>query len=1079
MDIKMRGDESASPKEISRKLFRRLNCICTLISSAILLLVALPGANAQTDLTAITGTVTDSTGAVVPGSQVVAKNIGTNAIRISTTNANGNFSMALMPVGTYELTASAAGFQEARSKIDVLLTGATANLQLNVAGSSSQITVDVSSAHVQLEMSSHDVSNVVGSVQLTTLPNSGRNILNTATLGPATQSASDTNGNTGDIGFFNQTSNAVYIAGLDNYHTSYLQDGIENINLLDQTANILASVEASQEVSTILSNAPARFAEPSVINVITKSGTNHFHGAAYDFFQNDAFNARSWSNRLLPVERYNLFGANLGGPILKNKVFGFFDYSGLRDSTATPFNGRVPTLAERSGDFTGDPIIYDPATYDPATGSTSPFDKNMILPGRFNSFSNLWMVNYPQPNQPLSGGFNYQTNLPSTNNYDQYLGRVDWNISTNNQIFGSFAKNNGINLSQTITPGLFGIQFTAQGLNVAVAETATFGPNVVNVIKFGYDRSIVNRTQQGVGLKNYAQYYGLNGLDATPEEWAPPTVAVTNMTGLGDPYSPQGATQNRFQYADEVNWRIRNHSVSIGGEFVQTMFDAYWVVNNNGNYSFTGNATAQYSGGARTLGTGFGFADLLLGYPGSATAAVGVSADPFRGLSTNGYVQDDWKISPSLTLNFGLRYDFAQAPYDKNGHSGLYSVQLRQVVPGTFKSNFGDWGPRIGFSWGFMKNVVLRGGYGIYYAGNQWEDLQFQLLYSPNVVQKSYAFTIQNQLPIQNAISATGTGSALESPFTMDNPFKDPNVQEWNLNIQQSLGANTLFTIGYLGNSSRHVEGRADLNQAYALSPGNTSGILDVTPDPTIAFAYAETSRGIANFNSLITTLDRHFTKGLQFLASYTWSKSMDLWDGDNGAMQTIYHPRYTYAPAGWDRTNNFTLSGTYALPIGPGEQFVNSNNWLNRMIIGGWQVSGVYHIASGQPINITANNNADFSAYVTVEANNVCNSTGSFQRTRLQIFDPACFVQPANGQYGIGGRNSVREPRLNIADISISKAFRFTEHHQLEFRSEAFNAFNHPNLLASGGAVGNAGLGTLTSSPTRRIAQFGLRYSF
>ena len=224
--------------------------------------------------------------------------------------------------------------------------------------------------------------------QLIDLPNNGRSLINTATLGPASQPGTDTVNSGGDIAFFNQQANAVYITGLDNYHTLFLQDGVENINLLIQTANILASVEAAQEVQTYLNGAPARFAQPAVINVITKSGTNQFHGTAYDFLQNNAFNARNWFATSVPVERYNLFGANLGGPILKNKLFGFFDYSGLRDSSSSVFTGRVPTLEERAGNFSGEPTIYDPATYNQTTGTSSPFPGNIIPTTRFNQFAN-------------------------------------------------------------------------------------------------------------------------------------------------------------------------------------------------------------------------------------------------------------------------------------------------------------------------------------------------------------------------------------------------------------------------------------------------------------------------------------------------------------------------------------------------------------------------------------------------------------------------------------------------------------------------------------------------------------------
>jgi hypothetical protein len=1050
-----------------------------LICVAIFGVLFTPVAHCQTNLTSIAGTIADATGAAVPNCQVEATNLETSATRTIAANGRGDYLFSLLPVGNYEISASAPGFGKSVARINVTLTGATLNLTLSIAQTSSEVKIDASASQVALETESHDLTSTFSSTQLTTLPNNSRNILNTATLGPAVQAANDTAGNQGDAATYNQTSSTVYIAGLDNYHTSYLQDGVENVDLFDQVANIVASAEATQEVSTILNNAPARFGAPAVINVITKGGTNHFHGTAYDFLQNNALNARNWFAKSVPLSRYNLFGANLGGPVIKNKLFFFFDYSGLRNSSATVFTGRVPTLAERSGDFSGEPTIYDPSTYNPVTGTSSAFLNNQIPTQRFDTFAKLWLTNYPVPNTPLtSSNVNYIKNLPTSTVYNNYLARGDWNISPSHTLLVTFAENNQVTTTTTITPDLFGINFTPHGLNVAVSETATIGANTVNVVKFGYNRGFANKTQQNAGAKNYAQYYGLQGLDALPSQWAPPKVTITGLPTLGDPYSPQEATQNRFQYADEINRRTGNHSVSIGGQFVQTMWDGNWALNNNGSYSVTGNATADYIGGAiQTIG--IGFADLLLGLPTNATAAVGVTAAPFRQNSFAVYIQDDWKPNSKVTINLGLRYDFAQAPWDKSGHSGIFSVAQNKVNPGTFKSNLGDWGPRIGFSWSMLKDTVLRGGYGIYYGGNVWGNLLYLLAYPPNLNQVSYTFSTASQRTFENAVTQSGSGSALPNPWTMDNPFKDPTVHEYNLNVQHSLGTSTLLTVGYLGNTSRHVESRADLNQAYALSPGNTTGILDVKPNPNISAAYAQVARATANFNGLIVTADRRFVNGLQFLSSYTWSKSMDLLDGDNGALESIYHPRISYAPAGWDRTHNFLLSGLYALPIGPGKKFLSAANLLNKEVVGGWNLSGVYHLASGEPISITAVNNADRSAYVTIFARQTCNPNQGFQRTRFLVYNAACFAQPANGQYGIGGRSAMRNPRLDNVDLALVKVFPIYEGHELQFRAEMFDVLNHPNFLAAGGVAGTKGLGNVTSSTTQRVVQFALRYSF
>ena len=392
-----------------------------------LILAACASGHAQTDLAAINGTVLDSTGAVLSNCQVQVRNSGTSTTRTTLTNAEGSYSIPLLPVGSYEVTASAPGFRTTRSTVDLALSGATLNFQLSVGATSEQISVSAASGEAQLQVDSHDVSQTVDPAQLVDIPNNGRNLINTATLGPASQAGTDMVNNAGDVGWFNQQSNAVYIAGLDNYHTLFLQDGVENVSLLDQAANILTSVEGIQEVQTTVNGSDARFEQPSVISVITKGGTNQFHGTAYDFLQNNAFNARNWYATSVPPEHYNQFGVNLGGPIVKNKLFGFFDYSGLRNPSDTVFTGRVPTAAERAGDLSADSTpIYDPATYNAATGTTSPFQGNIIPTARIDPFAQLWLANYPLPNTPLgANNVNYITNLPGQQHYDEYQGRVD------------------------------------------------------------------------------------------------------------------------------------------------------------------------------------------------------------------------------------------------------------------------------------------------------------------------------------------------------------------------------------------------------------------------------------------------------------------------------------------------------------------------------------------------------------------------------------------------------------------------------------------------------------------------------
>jgi len=309
--------------------------------------------------------------------------------------------------------------------------------------------------------------------------------------------------------------------------------------------------------------------------------------------------------------------------------------------------------------------------------------------------------------------------------------------------------------------------------------------------------------------------------------------------------------------------------------------------------------------------------------------------------------------------------------------------------------------------------------------------------------------------------------------------LKDTSVQEWNLNVQHSLSSNTLLTIGYIGNVTRHQSARADLNQPYGLAPGNTSGILDLRPNVNVGTTDGQLNALSANYHALIAKVERSFTNGLQFLGSYTYSKAMDILDGDNADIQNLYNSSLTYGPAGFDRTHSVLISAVYELPFGPRRKFLTNNSFLNKEIIGGWQISGIQQLATGQPISIVANNNADTSSVHNVYANKVCNNALSSGHPRLQFFDPSCFVQPVTGQYGTA-RSGPRQPGLNTTNLSLQKAFAITEVQQLQFRAEAFSVFNHPNFGARSVSITNPSAGLLTFEPVgQRTLQLALRYTF
>ncbi len=1039
----------------------------------------------------MSGTITDASGAVVAGASVTLTNNATGQERTTSANSSGIYSFPNILPGTYTLVVTKTGFQTS-SLSDIGLQVQQAlkqDVALRVGAISQSVTVSAESSEVQVQTENHEVSQGFNTRELIQLPTSGRSILSIATLAPGTTPATNTQGNSGDSNFFGTNGNQVAVTGLPDTSTVFLQDGVENVNLLTQTMNIVPSIESVQEVITTINGAPARYADPSVINIVTKSGTNDFHGTVYDFLQNDAFNARNFFTPATagkPPIRYNLFGGNFSGPVIKNKLFGFFDYSGLRSSTSSTSLAVVPTLAERQGNFsaTGQ-TIYNPNTFNSATGTVQPFQGNMIPANLFSSFGQQWLKLYPLPNlvPSASSNFNYSKNLTNTTNSDEYLGRGDYNISEADHLYASVLHLNAPNAGETIIPNLFGATHINIGTNASLEETHVFSPTVVNTARIGYNRIQYFLSQQGTAQADYAAQFGLTNVAPLPSQAAPPTVSITNVTSQGNPYTPQGAFQNRFQYADELALTLGKHTISIGGELIRTQFYGNWTINNNAQYNFDGTFTSLYTKNAAGVvqrdatQQGNGLADLLLGYPQSASHSIGVTAGHFFDWHVDGYVQDDYKLTSKLTLNLGLRYDFYTPPVD-DVLSTSYNFASGQNQRGAWQTNYRDFSPRFGFAYSLTSKLVVRGGYGIYYTENPYNNEQFELTYPPNFINQGYTYTIGQQTLIGNAFVPTPAPG--NRGYTNSLTMKDTSAQEWNFTIQQALSSSTILTVAYVGNVGRHETARFDGNQPIAAMPGSSK--LDVLPYPVLGGPITAQGNFVnSNYNGLLITLNRQFKNGLSLLVNYAWSKALGYTSGDNDDVQNIYNLRYQYSVTNFDQPQVLTVSGVYDLPVGPGKRFLNNNSWWNRGILGGWRLAGIWSIASATPVSVTANNNADTSYVASFFADRICNPySGVGQRTLTHWFNTSCFVQPPNGQYGNGGNNGVRGPHTDNVDLSLSKIWSVYERSELQLRGDFFNLFNHTQFYISPENVNNTSqYGVVTGAYAARTIQLSLRFAF
>ncbi len=1053
---------------------------------AVLLFVAGQPLHAQVTSGSIVGAVYDPSGAAIANCAVAATDLATGSKREVQTNDSGFYTIPSLPPDLYKLTATASGFQETSSQITVTL-GQTSNFDFHLSpGSVNQnVEVNASSSSLQLETSSHQVGSLFASHSVENLPANGRDLFQTLQAGT---NVSPFQNAPGPISNFRTSGNNVTIGGSASGTTSYLQDGVSNFAMLTKTANLQPPIEAVQEVSIIQNGASARFDEPSVINVITKGGTNGFHGRVYDYFQNDVLNTIGYFKVPKPPLRYNQFGANIGGPIIKDKLFFFFDYAGLRNSQGTTLYANVPTAVERQGNFSQDSFtVYDPSTYNQQTRTIQPFPNNTIPMGRISSFAQQFFPYYPLPTGSAIPNDNFQKNVSNTTTYNSYLGRMDYNIRSQDTLYGAYETTNPSILDPSISSNpIFNYINVQTAKNAYLQETHTFGPNLLNIARFGYNNSNIFYSTAGTGTADFVTQFGLKNLDPAPSQYAPPSVALSahlitqfgsTSTSLGSPTSPQGALQNLYQFADELNLTRGKHYIYIGGDLDKLEMNGNWTIWNSGQYTFSGQYTSNHN--SAKLAGGSDVADMLLGFPTSAEGGTGLTVADFRQWNVLPYIQDDWRISSRLTLNLGLRYDYYGSPDDANGHSNVYVLATNTNHKGTFHQNYLNFAPRVGFAYSLDSNTVVHGGYGIYYSPFQYNQLQFLMINEPNFYLQLNTYPLTTLTPVMDTFVASPSLSA-EAPFTISLRMPTPYVQQWNLSVQRSLGTQWIATVSYLGNKSDHLQVRQNPNQAsLPANPSNPAPLQSRRPYPYVGDVYQISAIAYGNYNALEGDLQRRFSNGLSFLASYVWSKSMDALN--NGAEQPEYGPEVQaeYGLSDFNAGQVVKASGVYELPFGAGKPYLGTANWFNKQVIGGWQTSGILTIQSGLPFNASATDLSNTGGDHAQRGNQVCNGNHPAGQSIQRWFNTACYVQPGVGQLGSERRDNILGPRTTNLDASLFKNFALRERWSLQFRSDFFDSLNHPLLGIPSATVGTPTYGQITNITGSRIIQLSLKLMY
>jgi hypothetical protein len=1044
---------------------------------------------AQLDLAGITGTVTDSSGASVARAKVRVRNPDTNFAAEYITNGEGIYSAPLLRPGQYEISVESEGFRRAvRSAITLQVQDKLrVDFTLEVGLVSDSVQVTGSTPLLQSETSS--TGTVIDTQKIEQLPLNGRDWLRLASLAP------------GAVTTYRARDRGFTANGNRSIQNSYLLDGVANVSYMRGLDNrrrdvIHPSVDALDEfkVQTSLYSAELGQSAGAVVNATMKSGTNRFRGSLFEFGRNAAFDARPFfqpAGTNKPRFNQHQFGGTVGGPVRRDKTFFFFNYEGSREANSSPQTATVPSLAVRTGDF-GATSVYDPeSTRQLANGAFArdPFAGNRIPLARFDPIAAKLIALFPAPNQ--SGARNFFYNPSSISDSDQINARVDHRLTNSDLLFGRYSQYSAPN---TAPPGLpvpanLPVFTTTDTRGIAGSWIHNFGASAFNELRYGYNRI---RVAQNTGTPR--DDYGIPNSLAEGVQ-GPPVIGITGLNSLGAQGNlPIDKLSESYQVLDNFTWVHGRHSVKTGFDF--RMISPFTNSTLNGKGSFTFNGVYTQNPASRG-NTGAAFADYLLGLASNGSVGSRIISDE-SGKVWAGYVQDDWKITPSLTLNMGVRYELSTPYIEANnrmanflyaGSNPAYGTLAvagtngysRQLV-GTDTNNFA---PRFGLAWQASQKTVIRGGYGLFYGQDEGYGVVARMVGNPPFFvsvgfpsdQIHPNLTLSGGFPAtavdpRNAVSPNAVGYPYDLPM--------PYVHQWGLNIQRELPGQWVLEIGYVGSHGLKLLAARDINQPV---PG--PGAIN----PRRTFPLFGSLRGIEPYNSskyagLNARLEHRFAHAFTALVSYTWGHATDVASAINGEDDYSILPqnsrdlRSERADASYDIRQRLAANYIYELPFGKGKAFA-SQSWMSP-IVGGWSLAGLTELETGRPFNLTTSRDPSNTGATSRPDRLRSGYLPSDQRTLDHWFDVAAFAIPADFTFGNAARNVLHGPgRVNF-DLALHRDFRVRESLRLQFRAEMFNAFNHPQFSDPNGTIGSALAGVIsgTITPQRQI-QFGLRLAF
>lgn len=1100
--------------------------------AAVLVLLGIPVGRAQSVDSSVQGTVTDLSGALVPGADVRLINSRTGAALETKSDSSGNYSFPAVQPSEYSLEVSQSGFAHYQIKQFTVIVGqhATENAKLTVASASQSVTVEANGMAELLESQSNDLGNVIGPQSVQQLPLNGRNFLQLGLLSGATQvNSGASNSSVAQTGHSSQVL-SINIAGNEPDFTMYMVNGIQTIGTRAGNSSLNLSMDDIDQFEVHYGFfMPDMGPNPGIVDVVTKAGGNQFHGDAYEYVRNNQMEARNYF-ATTPNGPYhqNQFGASAGGPILHNRLFYFGNYEGYRQNQSSFSSAYTPTEAMFNGDFSAlSTPIYDPTTYNPATGQRSQFPGNKIT--NINSTTKQLLAFY-LPGSGTGTSNNVSGNPETTLDSDQFTTRIDYDLNEKNQFFG---QGSWLSAPNTV-PGLFPSQGTAYPMDTefaALGWTWTVSPTKVNSLHLGVVRDSVY--DQGVSVPGIQNKLGITG---TGDANGVPGINIAGYTGFGTSTGLLGDIDNVYQIHESFNWLHGNHQLKFGADLdytrsVQSSANA----NARGVFTFNDVFTAQTSLNTTTgkvsqvAGTGNAFADFLLGDLTSAQS-IAMPKTHFRWTTFQPYIQDTWKLSKSLNANLALAWYSNTPPnppdqtnrdliHGFNFSTGLETfAALGTANPEVYNMTMDNFAPRIGLTWQpeFAKNTVIRTGWGMYYTTQYDITSQYSVVSQYISVNNQVSNATTSPAPTYvmgvNAMPAVTVGqiTAAEVP-TITGAIQylsanqhSPGISQWNLDVQHTFGNAYLLDVAYIGNEAHHLQ--KNWNPWDGSSPGVQTYNLAENPFyPKYSYMQEIDTIGNGSYNAMLVKFQRQFTHGLSILANYSWQKALsDATEGSNGTLnQDKSCLRCDWGQTTSNVPQSLVVSAVADVPVGRGRALGRDMNPVLNGVVGDWSVDAIVTMEKGFPFWVSAPNNTNWSP-ANIKADRYCNGRAQLQSKNLRtngeyyLFtgvdtaiqpNSACFVNPATDPhntsgnpwyFGTSGFDILNGPGLDDWDVGVHKAFPIHESVSFVVRGEFFNAWNHASFANPNGSVTASTFGVVTSTQNAaRIAQLGATLSF